>query len=90
MINKYSKELVEILTNVSDVALMSRVLSNLLTPQEIEEVALRVQIIKGLKAGQNQRELADRLGVSLGTISRGSRELQYGEKGISEVLDNDV
>lgn len=89
MNKKYSKELIELLTKVSDEKLMGRVLSNLLTPQEIEEIALRIQIIKGLKAGENQRELADKLGVSLGTISRGSRELQYGEKGISEVLSDD-
>ena len=78
------------LAKISDEDLMNRVLSNLLTPQEIEEIALRVQIIKGLKAGESQRELADRLGVSLGTISRGSRELQYGEQGVSEVLEDDA
>ncbi len=89
MSKKYTEELIEMLAQVSNEAMMKRVLSNLLTPQEIEEIALRVQIIKGLKTGENQRALADRLGVSLGTISRGSRELQYGEKGVSEVLNDE-
>jgi Trp operon repressor len=87
MINKkHSQELAKILSDIDSPDLMEKVLDNLLTPQEKEEIAQRIQIFKGLMTGESQRDLAERLGVSLGTISRGSRELQYGQDGIRKVL----
>lgn len=86
---KYDKELVKLLSEIANYQTMSAILSNLLTPQEREELALRVQIFKGLIAGDSQRTLAKKLNVSLATVSRGSRELKYGETGIAKALKYD-
>lgn len=89
MNDKYDKELIKLLSEIANHEAMSAILSNLLTPQERQELGLRVQIFKGLIAGDSQRSLAKKLNVSLATISRGSRELKYGKSGIVKALKYD-
>lgn len=89
MNQKNEKELVKLLCEIASQEAMAQILSNLLTPQEREEIALRLQIFKGLLAGESQRNLAKRLNVSLATISRGSRELKYGKPGMSKAFKYD-
>jgi Trp operon repressor len=40
-------------------------------------------------AGENQRFIAKHLGVSIATVTRGSRELKYGRPGIKKTLQDD-
>ena len=87
MAKKYENELIDLLSGIAVNHTMSDTLSNLLTPQEFEEMALRLQIFKGLVKGKSQRQLAKDLNVSLATVSRGSRELKYGKPGIKKVLE---
>lgn len=61
-------------------------LKNILTPVELEEIVKRLQIIKLLKKGMPQREIAKKLDVSIGTITRGSRELKYGAPGFKKII----
>ncbi len=68
---------------------MSDVLSNLLTQDEREEIAVRLQIFKQLLAGHTQRAISKNLGVGIATITRGSKELKYGKAGIKKILKND-
>lgn len=86
MNKSYDQELVKLLSEIANRDMMSAIISNLLTPQEREELALRLQIFKGLINGESHRQLASRLKVSLATISRGSRELKYGKNGIEKAL----
>ncbi len=50
----------------------------ILTPKELAEIPTRLQIVKMLKQGIAQREIADKLGVGVATVTRGSKELQKG------------
>ncbi len=86
MNKRYENELVDLLSGIAVNSTMSDTLSNLLTPQEMEEMALRLQIFKGLLNDKSQRQLAKELNVSLATVSRGSRELKYGKPGLKKVL----
>jgi len=61
-------------------------LKNILTPGELEEIVKRLQIIKLLKKGIPQREISKKLDVSIGTITRGSRELKYGAPGFKKII----
>jgi Trp operon repressor len=45
-------------------------LSDLLTPQEVVELADRINIFKALKQGKTQREIAQELGISVTTVNR--------------------
>jgi TrpR family trp operon transcriptional repressor len=55
---------------------MEKVLRELLTPSELMDVAKRVQIFDLLQQGVPQRQIADRLGVGIATVTRGSNALK--------------
>lgn len=62
-------------------------LHDLLTPQELESVSERWQLIRHLDKGVPQRDIAAELGVSISKITRGSRMLQQGSGGFRYFLD---
>ncbi len=80
-------ELVRILASLTDEEQMSKLLQDFLTPQELEDLVLRWEIIKLLHTGMPQREISKQLGVAIGTVSRGARELKYGHNGFVELLN---
>ena len=49
-----------------------------LTPAECDTLCDRYQLVEMLLAGYPQREISEKLGVSISQISRGSAELQFG------------
>lgn len=89
MASKNVKELAKVLAGIKDPSLAEDFLNNILTPSELEDVSMRLQIFKSLFNGMPQRKIAKTLGVSLGTIAHGSREMKYGKKGIHKVLSKD-
>ncbi|MEK7547881.1 MAG: YerC/YecD family TrpR-related protein [Patescibacteria group bacterium] len=86
MNQKYIKELATVLVSIKDVSISEAFLHNILTPGELDEISKRLQIVKLLLKGVSQRDVAKKLGVSMGTVSRGSRELKYGENGFRKIL----
>jgi len=48
------------------------------TPKECDTLCDRYLLIEMLISGHPQREISDKLGVSISQISRGSAELQFG------------
>ncbi|MBU1019037.1 MAG: Trp family transcriptional regulator [Patescibacteria group bacterium] len=86
MQNKHFDELADSIVGIDNKTLAKAFLKNLLTPAELEEAVKRLQIVKLLNKGVPQREVAKKLHVSIGKISRGSRELKYGETGFKQVL----
>lgn len=86
MNEKYVKELADAIVSIRETGLAEAFLRNILTPSELEEISKRLQIVKLLLDGVSQREVAKKLGISMGTVSRGSRELKYGENGFRRVL----
>lgn len=72
------EKLAETILKQKDKSQVKALLKSLLTPAELEEIPKRLQIISMLDRGVPQRQIAKKLNVSIGTISRGSRELQYG------------
>lgn len=57
---------------------MQNFLEGILTPKELEEIPMRLQIIKMLKEGTPQHEIADKLKIGIATVTRGSKEIQKG------------
>lgn len=86
MNDKFLNELVEVVVSLKKKNLALAFLKNILTPSELEEISTRLQIVKLLKKGVSQREVAKTLNVSIGTVSRGARELKYGEQGFNQIL----
>ena len=50
-----------------------------LTPKELEHLPVRLEIIKMLKSGVPQWEIANKLGVGIATVTRGAKELKKQE-----------
>jgi TrpR family trp operon transcriptional repressor len=58
---------------------MEALLRSLLTEKELEELPKRLEIFKQLKKGISQHEIAEKMGVGIATVTRGSLELQRGQ-----------
>jgi TrpR family transcriptional regulator, trp operon repressor len=57
---------------------LDALLHGLLTQKELEELPKRLEIFKLLKKGTAQHEIAEKVGVGVATVTRGSLELQRG------------
>ncbi len=85
---QYANELFEIIRKIAgDRGLLKEFFLDILTPAEYKELGLRWQIVKRLGKEESQRKIAKDLGVSVATITRGSRELLDKEGGFQKVLD---
>lgn len=78
MTAKFLDELIIVLLQLRNQKEMLNFLKGILTPQEMEEIPTRLQIVKMLKAGIPQHEIAKKLGVGVATVTRGSKEIQKG------------
>lgn len=76
----YRQELLQHLLAARDSQTLEDLLSDLLTPSEFSEVSKRLQIFKLLEAGVPQRQIAEKLGVGIATVTRGSRALKSDTK----------
>ena len=65
----------------------SGLLSDLLTPREIEDLAQRLEVARMLDAGIPYVRIQDATGVSATTVARVARCLKYGPGGYRVVLD---
>lgn len=64
----------------------------ILTPAEFQKIAERVEIVAEILSGKSHREISKKVGASLATIGRGSREVQFGsgilQKLFSKINEN--
>ena len=79
-------ELCRVLAVTKDSELLEAFISCLLTPAETADIASRWALVKDLREGKPQREIAKNLGVSLCKITRGSRELKKTDSAFLRVL----
>jgi TrpR family trp operon transcriptional repressor len=85
-VKKNIEELCRVLAETKDRKMLESFFSCLLTPAEMADIAARWALVKALRDGQPQREIAKTLGVSLCKITRGSRELKTPGSGFSRIL----
>ncbi len=80
MTNDYQQKLTNLARLISQHSNnLVELLDALLTPQEIIQLSKRVEIIRRLKAGQPQRQIAHDLEVGLATVIRGAKEMRLGK-----------
>lgn len=85
--DEYKKEVNTIIKKCAGAgSLLNDFLEDLLTIGEYEEIARRWQIVKMLEAGTPQREIAERLGVGVATVTRGAKELADKKGGFKKAL----
>ena len=68
----------ELLQKIDTKEEMYDFLQGILTPKELLELPNRLSIVKMLKKGISQQEIAEKLHVGIATVTRGSKELQKG------------
>ena len=86
-LKEYKKELLEVLVKAGeDKNLMAEFLVDITTPSELEDMALRWQIVKKLNKGETHRSIAGDLGLGISTVTRGSRELRNKNGGFHLML----
>ncbi len=76
MTNNKLREIASALAASEDREQIESFLKSILTRNEIDEISARWELVKLLDEGMSQRKIADRLGISLCKITRGSRELK--------------
>lgn len=70
--------LVEEFTKANSKEKLTNLLKGLLTPSETQELAERFRIVQLLKKGVGQHKIAEKLGIGVATVTRGSKEIQNG------------
>ena len=76
---KYLAQLVNHLLAQESPKAMEKALNDLLSSSELTDVANRLQIFAMLEQGIPQRQIADKLGVGIATVTRGSNALKKRE-----------
>jgi TrpR family trp operon transcriptional repressor len=84
---KYLTDLYKLFASVENEKEAELLLKDILTPQELESVAERWQLIQALATGLPQRDIAEKLEISISKITRGSRMLQFGDGGFKYFLE---
>ena len=77
IMDKLEKQLIKVLSSVSDEKVMGRFLSDLCTPQEIEHMAERLQSARLLMEGNTYTAVLEKVDVSSATLSRVSKCVKY-------------
>jgi TrpR family trp operon transcriptional repressor len=85
-VNENLGELSRVLAETEDRELIESFLRCLLTPAETADIAARWALVKSLREGLSQREIAKLLGLSLCKITRGSRELKKPDSAFQRML----
>lgn len=70
------KTVAEVLASISDSKEMQQLLQELLTEKELDALQLRWELMRQLKEGKTQREIARDLHVSLCKVTRGNKILK--------------
>lgn len=80
------RELYALFASVQNEKEAKLLLEDILTPQELESLSERWQLILELAKGTPQRDIAKKLDISISKITRGSRMMQFGSGGFAHFL----
>jgi len=72
------KPLIEMYSQLETESELTDFLEGMHTPQELESLLIRLDIIKRLKKNETQRHIAKKLNIGIATVSRGAREIKNG------------
>lgn len=72
------RKLAQVFLSIKTESQMIDFLKGLLTPQELDQLLVRIEVIKRLKQGQSQRLIAQELKIGIATVTRGAHEIKIG------------
>lgn len=80
------EKLAKVLAKLDDASEIENLLRELLTQKEFKDLSLRWQLLIELNQGKSQRSIAQRHGISLCKITRGSKILKKQESATVKLL----
>jgi Trp operon repressor len=89
MMKKSTQNVLEILVkNIHTAEEFDQFFTDLLTPQEYEDLLDRVRICQELLKGKTVLQVSEKLSVASATVVRGNRVLKYGTGFAKKILGN--
>ncbi|MBN2429838.1 MAG: transcriptional regulator [Acidobacteria bacterium] len=81
------EDLEKALVSIEDAVTMHRFFEEIFTPAERQTLGLRWELMRLLRQQVSQRDIADRLNISLCKITRGSRILKDSNSVTNRLMD---
>jgi len=72
------QDLSELILSLETKAEVERFLRGILSEVEIDQLHQRIKVVGMLKDGLPQHKIAEKLGVGVATVTRGSKQIQLG------------
>ena len=85
---RIDQELLDVILSVKNREELESFFEELLTPAEISDLSLRWKLLKDLHSGKTQRKIAEKYGISLCKITRGSKVLKKDDSIALKMLDS--
>ncbi len=79
-------ELLEVISSIKDLDELTSFFNEIFTPAELDDISLRWKLLKDLHEGMTQRKIAEKYGISLCKITRGSKVLKSKDSIVLKVL----
>ncbi len=81
------RSLLSVVCKISDIDDLNALFEELFTSAELSDLSLRWKLLKDLYAGMPQRKIAEKYGISLCKITRGSKVLKKEGSSVLKILD---
>lgn len=81
------QDLLNVILSMDDPGELKRFFNDIFTPAELEDISLRWKLLKDLHRGKTQRKIAEKYGISLCKITRGSKVLKNKDSIVLRVLN---
>ncbi len=81
------KSLLNVICKISNADDLNVFFEEILTKAEISDISLRWKLLKDLNAGLPQRKIAEKYGISLCKITRGSKVLKKENSSVFKILN---
>ncbi|MBF0230257.1 MAG: transcriptional regulator [Desulfamplus sp.] len=82
--------LLEAIISIKDIDELKSFFDEILTQGEREDLSLRWKLLKELQSGMTQRKIAEKYGISLCKITRGSKILKKKNSVVLKILNKTV
>ncbi len=82
------QDLLKIMISIDNVDDMEHFFKDIFTPSELDDLSLRWKLLKDLHSGITQRKIAQKYGISLCKITRGSKLLKNKDSFVLKLLNS--
>ncbi|MBF0468390.1 MAG: transcriptional regulator [Desulfamplus sp.] len=81
------RELLQTIMSIEDLDELNSFFDEILTPGELADLSLRWKLLQDLYSGMTQRKIAEKYGISLCKITRGSKILKKESSVVHKMLE---